>query len=211
MARIMKDYGIIPLGIACEEYTAVCIDENGIAKVYGEYPSYEDYAYFIRPNCEIGFNEPETCNSGTPLTWNYNGQALKVYKVAGTANGDNTFNLLNWQSGNGGNWEVWSVNAGTFNSTTSSAISCALSVRAIQTVSSMNIYPNPANEFIVIENDNSQIQQIRISDVSGRVLIDKSVMQERQATIDVSNLQCGYYIIEIHTEKGISIAKLMKE
>ena len=48
MARLFTDYGFLPVGIACEEYTAVCIDTAGIATVYGEYPDYEDWCIFFR-------------------------------------------------------------------------------------------------------------------------------------------------------------------
>ena len=47
LARILKDYGIKAKGIACDEYTAVCIGPDGIAIVYGDYPSNDDNAYFI--------------------------------------------------------------------------------------------------------------------------------------------------------------------
>ena len=50
LARALTDYGTITRGIACDEYTAVCIDETGTAHVFGEYPEYEDTAYFIAPN-----------------------------------------------------------------------------------------------------------------------------------------------------------------
>ncbi|GIR11676.1 MAG: hypothetical protein CM15mP23_02510 [Cryomorphaceae bacterium] len=34
-------------------------------------------------NCEDE-NQPEQMQIGVPFTWNYNGQAAKVYKVGGT-------------------------------------------------------------------------------------------------------------------------------
>ena len=36
---------------------------------------------------------PENCTASNPLDWNLNGSALKVYKVNGTDNGLNSFNL----------------------------------------------------------------------------------------------------------------------
>jgi cyanophycinase-like exopeptidase len=113
LARLITDQGFPFTGIACEEYTAVCIDENGLAKVYGEYPNEQDYAYFIQVNCTEP-NEPETCTAGQPLNWNRNNAALKVYKVPGTATGANTFSLQDWMTGSGGVWQHWFVNNGTF-------------------------------------------------------------------------------------------------
>jgi len=100
-------------GIACEEYVAVCIDTNRLAKIYGEYPQYDEQAYFIQVNCEISNNYPETCENGAPLTWNQGNQALKVFKANGTLQGTSTFDLSNWQLGTGGSWEHWWVEDGT--------------------------------------------------------------------------------------------------
>lgn len=116
LARISRDFGVPAFGIACEEYTAVCIDSNGLASVYGNYPSSNDYAYFLQTNC-VQPTIPETCLAGEPLNWVRNQQAVKVYKVAGTQNGANTFQLSNWKTGVGGTWQNWYVTDGTLNVT----------------------------------------------------------------------------------------------
>lgn len=69
MARILTDWASESRGIACDEYTAVCIDENGIARVFGEYPTSNDNAYFLRPNCGLSDYTPEACAKGQPLQW----------------------------------------------------------------------------------------------------------------------------------------------
>lgn len=112
LARIINDYKVQAKGIACDEYTSVCIDENGIARVFGNYPSKEDVAYFIVPNTEIPDNKPETFKPNTPLEWNRNGAAITVYEVKGTSTGINTFNLNNWKDGKGGTWKKWYVESG---------------------------------------------------------------------------------------------------
>jgi len=111
-------------GIACEEYVAVCIDTNRLAKIYGEYPQYDEQAYFIQVNCEISNNYPETCENGAPLTWNQGNQALKVFKANGTLQGTSTFDLSNWQLGTGGSWEHWWVEDGTLTIEPSDAPAC---------------------------------------------------------------------------------------
>ena len=47
IARALQDVQTQIRGIACNEYTAVCIDANGICHVYGDYPNYPEHAYFI--------------------------------------------------------------------------------------------------------------------------------------------------------------------
>lgn len=95
MARIAKDKNILPKGIGIDERTAVTIDANGRAKVFGL-----GDVYFIR-----ALGMPEVCVSGSPLTWNVNGQALKVY----TASTTSLFDLNDWAWGAGGEWGYWSV------------------------------------------------------------------------------------------------------
>lgn len=90
-------------GIGADESTAVAIDASGAAKVFGT-----GDAYFIR-----GTNSPEVLKPATPLTWYRNAQAIRVYKVPGTANGANTFNVINW-TGAGGTTGYWSSNNGNW-------------------------------------------------------------------------------------------------
>lgn len=112
LARILVDYGIKAKGIACDEKIAVCIATNGQSKVYGDYPLSENKAYFIQINNEISQNLPENCRPQEALTWNLNGKALKVYAVHGTLSGANTFDLADWKTANGGQWENWWVEDG---------------------------------------------------------------------------------------------------
>lgn len=105
MARLVQDYGIDVRGIGVEEETAVCVDENGVGHVYGL-----NNAYFCKKNGA----GPETCVSGTPLTWDRSDMAVRVYKVPATATGTNTFNISNWTTGTGGSWWYFRAENGNF-------------------------------------------------------------------------------------------------
>jgi cyanophycinase len=103
MARAMQDYGYTSIkGIGIDEQTAVCIDQNGIGKVYGV-----NTAYFLQ-NSALG---PETCVSGTALTWNRGGQAISAYKITGNATGNGSFNAASWAF-TGGSAYYYYVNNG---------------------------------------------------------------------------------------------------
>ena len=123
MARMNNELGTPSFGIAGDEYTAVCIDSSGLGAVYGEWPEYEDYAFFVQMNCETG-NAPELMQQGAPFTWNFNAAATKVYKVGGTTNGENYLDLNDWETGNGGVWLHWSVVDGVFYSEDGEAPNC---------------------------------------------------------------------------------------
>lgn len=103
LARLMKDFAYTTIkGIGVDEQTAVCIDETGIGKVYGT-----NNAYFLK-NENLS---PETCVSGTPLTWNRNAMAIRTYKIMGSQAGNGTFNASNWTF-SGGNSFYYYVNNG---------------------------------------------------------------------------------------------------
>ncbi len=106
LARMIADWQMNARGIGVNEYTAVAVDENGLARVFGD-PSYFDHAYFLLANAE-----PDTCLSGKPLHWMNETNALSVYRVRGNNEGSNTFNLINWQEGDGGEWFRWYVDNG---------------------------------------------------------------------------------------------------
>lgn len=124
LARMSFDYNRQAKGIACDEYTAVCIDENGIARVFGGHPQYNDNAYFIQTNCALDAPQPEVCVPNQALQWSRNGEALKVYRVKGTSNGSYTFDLNDWSTGQGGTWLHWSVVDGNFIERPGSPSSC---------------------------------------------------------------------------------------
>ena len=206
IARNKKDWAFTTYGIACNEYVAVCFGNDGIANVYGDYPNYQEFAYFIQPNCLAG-NNPENCQIGQPLTWNFGGEALKVYKVPGTMNGTNYFDLNNWTSNNnsGGSWENWSVNNGVFASVPGTNPSCALSVGE-NDLNRFNALPNPFSNYISLENaENSRVE---IYDSLGkRVFTDEDFISD---TIDTSNFSNGLYFVKIQKDGKIETKKMIK-
>lgn len=128
-------------GIACDEYTAVCIDATGWARVFGDFPSYDDNAYFLQMNCALSEGSPETYSSNEPLTWDRNQQAIQVYSLKGTQSGQNGFNVSNWSEGNGGEWSFWSVNSGSLNQNTATEPACVSQIDELDV--DLQLYPNP--------------------------------------------------------------------
>ena len=101
LARMMKDFGVKkPLGIGVDEKTAVCVDKDGNAKVFGT-----NKAYFITVS-----GPPETCAINTPLTWDQKDGALNVYIFQASPTGTPAFNLKSWPKG--APTENWYVEAG---------------------------------------------------------------------------------------------------
>lgn len=187
IAKSLAFYGIDAKGIACDEYTAVCIGPDGIAHVYGSYPLYDDFAYFIAPNCELIDFQPEYLTAGEPLTWNHSGKALNVYKVPGNENGTNSFNTGNWYEGTGGDWLYWSVNEGVLLESLGEEPTCILN-STIEPESYPTIYPNPATEIIHVPKQ--QYSQVKIYDLTGKLIVTSF-----DSIISVVLLSDGIYTI----------------
>jgi cyanophycinase-like exopeptidase len=203
MARMMN-MGLNAKGIACDEYTAVCVTPEGIASVFGDYPSNDDNAYFIQTNCALADPTPETCSSGTPLTWNRNGEALVVYQVKGTTAGTNTFNLNDWETGSGGTWNYWSVNNGVLTEAAGVQPDCfELSVG--ENAVDFSVSPNPVTDVLTIQSSES-IHSVNVYTVQGTLVKAISFTE----TIDVGDLPAGIYMVECLSTTGSAIKRVVK-
>lgn len=203
LAHIFENYGVEAKGIACNEYTAVCIDENGIARVFGEYPAYEEYAYFIAKNCELNdvVTPPEVYSAGIPLTWNYGGNILKVYKVPGTMTGTHTFDLNDWLTGSGGEWFNWSVNNGNFIETSSTIpLNCSLSTHEMN-ADEVLVSPNPTDDFVALQFNSAGERKVILRTMSGQICATLMTI-EANPIIDLTHLDAGIYLLEIRSISG---------
>ena len=191
LSRMFNDFQIQGKGIACDEYTSVCIDSLGMCKIYGDYPSYDEDVYFIQTNCELTDLTPESCEINTPLTWNKGNASLKVYHAKGTMNGVQTFNLNDWLSGSGGVWENWYVENGVLTEVVSLAPACNLE-NSIQKNTKKNsfIFENP----IItgkLELKEFDFQKATIFDLNGKIQTISSSENE----VNVSELTSGMYFL----------------
>ena len=200
MAKAMKDWGINLYGIACDEYTAVCIDSAGNASVFGEYPSFDDNAYFLQSNCELPDRTPEACFPNNPLTWNRSGLAVRVYRVKGTSAGANGFSLMDWKTGTGGTWENWWVINGNFMTAPGNPINCGLSYLEEETPGSIYIFQNTTENTLNLELKNSRIQSYVLIDSSGNEFFREEGLSKRRISKSIEGIPPGVYFLRIQTE-----------
>ncbi len=72
----------------------------------------------------------------------------------------------------------------------------------------IKLYPNPVNDYLHIQLDNSvSIQSITITDINGRTVLNKKDIVD---TINTSQLQSGFYMISISTDKGLLTKEFIK-
>jgi cyanophycinase-like exopeptidase len=205
LARFSTDNGARSYGIACNEYTAVCIGADGRAYVYGEYPAYDEFAYFLQANCVENY-QPETCVANTPLDWNRGGEAIKVYRVPGTEAGTNYFDLSDWETGSGGEWQNWSVTNGTFATVAGVNPECgALSIEEVE-IFQVEVYPNPFSDRFYI-NMEGQVKSMKLYTILGKEI---NLTLDINKPIDASSLSLGMYILKLKIENQVQTFKLIK-
>jgi len=211
LARILKDYGIRSKGIACDEGTAVCIGQDGIAHIYGEFPSSNDNAYFLQTNCALSDVTPEKVQSNLPLDWNKNNKALWVYKIKGTKAGINTFDLNDWVTGNGGAWEDWYVENGIFKNKASTQTDCTpLALEEIKVNNSFIFYPNPVKDDLMIRSDNSLISSLKVFDIQGKEILNFSNVNSLKINLDLNNLNAGTYFVNVISSDRLINTRIVK-
>ncbi len=204
LARFAQDNTSRSFGIACNEYTAVCVEPDGRASVYGDYPNYEEHAFFLQANCVLDF-DPENCSSGNPLDWNRNGEAIKVYKVPGTNLGTNYFDISDWETGSGGTWQNWYITNGTFVTSSGSNPQCnSLSIQDNEDTK-VQVFPNPFEDTIYITSK-VELNKVKLFNVLGReveTIIDSN-------SIDTSLLLSGLYFLKLESNSFKQTIKLIK-
>jgi cyanophycinase-like exopeptidase len=204
LARYATDNSSRAFGIACNEYTAVCVEANGRAYVFGDYPNYEEHAFFIQTNC-TSIYQPENCTAENPLNWSRNNEALKAYKVPGMTSGENYFDLSDWQTGSGGEWQNWYVDNGTFVSSTTVNPNCSdlLDIPENEKLV-VNIYPNPFTDKITIQSN--ALNTFKMFDITGKQIFIKSSSN----SINTTWLGAGIYFLNIESNNASKTFKLIK-
>ncbi|WP_293313170.1 cyanophycinase [Pedobacter sp. UBA5917] len=116
LGRINKDWKTAAKCIASDERTAVCIDKDGKAKVFGDYSVTRpySYAYFIVSDAA---KQPEQFEANKKVNWNDGQQAISVYEIPASVNGGGNFNVTNFKAdeATGGKWYWWWIDNGVLN------------------------------------------------------------------------------------------------
>jgi hypothetical protein len=72
--------------------------------------------------------------------------------------------------------------------------------------------PNPVTSELRIKNAELRIEKIKIYDAFGElILVQTGTRNQEPVTIDTSQLPSGIYFVRVKTDKGISVAKFVKE
>ena len=69
-------------------------------------------------------------------------------------------------------------------------------------------YPNPTNNFFVIETNSTEKQTLQIFDVRGKLVLNQTI--SNRANIDMSSLSDGVYNVNLITNNGIVNKRIVK-
>lgn len=72
------------------------------------------------------------------------------------------------------------------------------------------VYPNPAVSRLFVELQDNQVQHIRITDLSGRVVLSRPVTQRTEA-LDIAALQPGVYILQLDGAGRSAASRFVKK
>jgi Leucine-rich repeat (LRR) protein len=70
------------------------------------------------------------------------------------------------------------------------------------------IYPNPVESVLSIVSSEVNFESVQIYNLSGQLLVER---KGHIQAVDVSNLDSGTYFVRIHSDKGMSTSKFIKE
>jgi len=75
-----------------------------------------------------------------------------------------------------------------------------------------NIYPNPANDFFIIENNDSKIENLEITDCFGKLVYVNTLSKNSPNIIkvDIQELKSGLYFVKANIQGNVYTSKLIK-
>lgn len=212
LARIAGATQSQSFGIAANEYTAACIDENGLARAFGEYPEFEeDVVFFLQANCQNEFL-PEIMEAGTPLTWNRGQSAVKVYAIPARTDGSGTIDLNDWQTVQGGEWQNWYVEAGELIRIPETNGDCAdvlSSTTTPKTNAGLTVFPNPVSGPLFWDWQAQRgPAQLTLRAITGQ---EVRRWAGARSPLDLSGVPAGVYTLEVVIGGQFAITRVLVE
>jgi cyanophycinase-like exopeptidase len=205
LARALKDDGRVLKGIACEEYTSICLDTSGLMTFYGNYPIYTDYVWIARAACGIADSVPETCMEGYPLRWIRGGKPVEVWKGEADSSGSSYFLLNTMESFGPFELRAWRADQSMLAEIAGSGVPCeSMVVENEPSVGQdFHVRPQPADAEINIYSVD-MIQNYTLTDISGKVLMQGKTTGHKLLKIDTQSIPSGLYVLRVQTPKSIT-------
>jgi hypothetical protein len=75
----------------------------------------------------------------------------------------------------------------------------------------VGVYPNPAHDVITVSTEGSELDQLEVTTVLGQVVLRKSGLGNTQVDLQVGSLAKGLYFLQVHTELGWTLHRVVIE
>ncbi len=72
-----------------------------------------------------------------------------------------------------------------------------------------NIFPNPTRSNVTVSSS-SNIDEVRILDLNGTLLLQKAYRDCKEATLDLTDFCSGIYVLQVITENGSNLHQIIK-
>lgn len=108
---------------------------------------------------------------------------------------------INWTSAD--NLDTTVCNSSILSASLNTNVICfnALSeLNEFDKMSTIEIFPNPADEILHIQLIHEKMQQLIITDIFGSVKYEQSIQNEEEISIDISSFPSGIYFVNIENE-----------
>ena len=86
-----------------------------------------------------------------------------------------------------------------------------LSVEVVNVVKNFKLYPNPFKDELTMSSQNQAIKEISIIDMTGKLVKQITNINAMTYRLDASYLVTGNYLIQIKTDEGLEIHKVIKK
>lgn len=86
-----------------------------------------------------------------------------------------------------------------------------LSVEEVTTVKNFKLYPNPFKEELNLSSENQTIKEISIIDMTGKLVKQITNINATTYQLDASYFVTGNYLIQIKTDEGVEVHKVIKK
>lgn len=68
-----------------------------------------------------------------------------------------------------------------------------------QNQSGISLYPNPANDYVIVKLNNEDVQSIVVTDVNGKIVLQQPVVAENnECKLQVAKLLSGVYFVTVN-------------
>lgn len=180
-------------------------------------------------NCSVTVTDAHNCTSTASVTINEPADISFTTSVTDASNGQNngsaTVNVsggtspytIQWSNGGDGT----NLASGTYTFTVTDDNGCfktgsvlvgeVTAVIVVEENNVVNVFPNPATERFTVYSSQFSIDEVKLINAIGQVLIYQSSINKHQFGIDVSNLAAGIYAAEIKTQGKKLLKKLVIE